>query len=85
MVAANRGVKTNGLYKYIRHPLYSGYVFSLTAFVLQNASIYNFVILAGVLGFKLLRIFAEEKLLLQDPEYKAYAEKVRWRIIPYIW
>ncbi len=84
-VAANRGVKTNGLYRYIRHPLYSGYVFSLTAFVLQNTSIYNIAVVAGVFTFKLLRIFAEEKLLLRDPEYQAYAKKTRWRVIPYIW
>lgn len=84
-VAANRGVKTNGLYRYIRHPLYSGYFFTLSAFVLQNASIYNIAILGLVFSFKLLRIYAEERLLFQDSEYVAYATKAKWRIIPYIW
>lgn len=84
-VPANRGIKTNGLYRYIRHPLYSGYFFALTSFVLQNASLYNFAILVVFLSFQVLRIFAEEKLLKQDPEYVAYTEKTRWRIIPYVW
>ncbi len=84
-VAANRGIKTDGLYKYIRHPLYSGYFMTLVAFLLQNANLYNFAIVAMVFTFKLLRIFAEERFLLEDPEYAAYAEKTKWRVIPYVW
>ena len=84
-VPANRGIKTTGLYKYIRHPLYSGYFFTLFAFTLQNASIYNIAIITMVLTFKGLRIFAEERLLMKDPEYKAYAQTTKYRIIPYIW
>ena len=84
-VAANRGVKTTGLYRYIRHPLYSGYFFTITAFLLQNTTWYNMAIVAMVFTFKLLRIFAEERLLMQDPEYAAYAQKTKYRIIPFIW
>lgn len=85
VVAANRGVKTDGLYRFVRHPLYSGYFFMLTAFVVQNVTWYNLAIITLVFSAKVLRIFAEERLLLQDPEYAAYAEKTKWRIIPYVW
>jgi len=85
VVPANRGIKTNGLYRYIRHPLYSGYFFTLTAFVLQNANIYNIAVLGMFFALKILRILAEERLLLEDPEYFAYAAKTKWRIIPFVW
>lgn len=85
IVAANRGIKTNGIYKYIRHPLYAGYFISLIAFMSQNFTMYNLSILAVFIIMQLGRIFAEEKILLQDPEYKAYAEQTKWRLFPYIW
>lgn len=85
IVAANRGIKTTGIYQYIRHPLYAGYFISLTAFILQNITFYNLAIVAVFILMQLGRIFAEEKVLLKDPEYKAYAEKTKWRLYPYIW
>jgi len=85
LVAANRGIRTGGLYAYIRHPLYSGYFLSIGSFVLQNFSLINLAIFLSFTALKIMRIFAEEKLLLQDPEYIAYAEKTKWRLYPYIW
>ncbi|MDH5723367.1 MAG: hypothetical protein OEY94_08620 [Alphaproteobacteria bacterium] len=85
LVAANRGIRTSGLYAYIRHPLYSGYFLSIGSFMIQNFSLINLVIFMSFASLKIMRIFAEEKLLLQDPKYKAYAEKTKWRLYPYIW
>lgn len=84
-VPANRGIRTAGIYKFIRHPLYSGYFFSLGCFVLMNLSLHNVLLFGAFIALKLMRIFAEEKLLLLDPEYQAYAARVKWRIIPYVW
>ena len=33
---------------------------------------------------EVLRIFSEEKLLMQDTDYAAYAQKVKWKLIPYV-
>jgi len=34
----------------------------------------------------ILRIFGEEKLLARDLEgYRAYCEKVRYRLMPHVW
>lgn len=84
-VAANRGIRTGGIYKFIRHPLYSGYFFSLSAFLIMNPSLQNIILFGALIALKLMRIFAEEKLLLEDPEYQAYAARVKWRIIPFVW
>lgn len=82
LVAANRGVKTGGLYAFVRHPIYGGYVINHVGLLLLYASWWNVTVL-GLAGIMLwLRAVEEEKFLLADPEYGAYAEKVRFRILP---
>ncbi len=85
LVAANRGVKTGGLYGLIRHPIYAGYFLSIGAFVLQNLTALNALIYALFVGAELLRIVAEERLLSSDPTYAAYAQRTPWRILPFIY
>jgi uncharacterized membrane protein (UPF0136 family) len=85
IVPAARGVKTGGLYRFVRHPIYLGYVFSFTAITLQNFGVYNLVILIGILGADVLRILAEEKFLAKDEAYRTYMSRVKWRVIPLIW
>jgi protein-S-isoprenylcysteine O-methyltransferase Ste14 len=82
LVAANRGVKTGGIYKYIRHPLYAGYFLQFTGFCAQNPAVFNAVAFCAWLCFELARIFAEEKYLSRDPAYAAYMKSTRWRILP---
>lgn len=83
-VAANRGIQTDGLYRFVRHPVYAGYFMSLSSYALQNPTAANFIVVGAVLMFKVLRIFAEEELLSKDPDYLAFKQKTRWRIIPYV-
>jgi protein-S-isoprenylcysteine O-methyltransferase Ste14 len=85
IVAANRGVRTSGIYRFIRHPLYAGYFLSHSSFVIQNFSITNLAVFTAFSVFQILRIFAEEKFLAQDPVYADYMQKTRWRLLPFIW
>ncbi len=82
LVAANRGIKTSGFYKYIRHPIYLGYCVSYGAFWGQNITVLNTGVLLLWVMFEVLRIFAEEEFLSKDPAYAEYMKKVRWRILP---
>ncbi|MFH1158328.1 MAG: methyltransferase [Pseudomonadota bacterium] len=84
LVAANRGIKKGGLYKYVRHPIYAGYIITYTGFILQNMCLWNGVILFSVLIFLLLRVIAEEEFLAKDPAYAEYMAKTRWRLFPYV-
>ncbi len=84
LVAANRGVKTAGMYAVVRHPIYAGYFVSFGAFVLQNVTLANVVMYVSFIAFELLRILAEERVLLQDPSYASYARSTRWRVMPLI-
>ena len=84
MVAANRGVKTGGIYRYIRHPIYAGYIIQCFAFWAQNITIRNTIILFLWMMFEVARIFIEEQHLSQDPAYADYMQKTRWRLLPYV-
>ena len=44
LIPANRGVKQNGFYRVIRHPMYCGYIISISAVVFQNLTQFNFLI-----------------------------------------
>jgi protein-S-isoprenylcysteine O-methyltransferase Ste14 len=85
LVAANRGVKTSGLYRLVRHPVYAGYVISDCGYVLENASLRNAVLLGLVVIGQLVRISEEERLLVGDRTYRAYCGRVRYRLIPYLY
>lgn len=85
IVAANRGVKTNGVYAYVRHPLYSGYIISLGSFVLQNVTFRNLILYVLLVIFLILRILSEEKFLAKDVTYRCYVQKTEWRLIPFVW
>jgi protein-S-isoprenylcysteine O-methyltransferase Ste14 len=82
VVAANRGICSSGPYRFVRHPIYFGYVMLHVGFFLLNPSIWNFVVFATLYTVKIPRILAEERLLSQDPEYRRYMDQVRSRLIP---
>ena len=82
LVAANRGIKSSGIYKYLRHPLYAAYFLEGIAFVAQNMTARNIIVLIVWTVFQFLRIFAEEQYLSRDLVYVDYMKKVRWRLIP---
>lgn len=79
---ANRGIKVSGPYRFMRHPMYAGYAVVHMGVLILMFSPMNVVIYAIGWWAQILRILAEERLLSQDPEYAAYMQKVRWRLIP---
>jgi protein-S-isoprenylcysteine O-methyltransferase Ste14 len=60
-------------------------VLAFGGFVLAHPSLNNTVILASWLLVQVLRVRAEERLLLQDAVYMTYAEQVRYRLIAGCW
>jgi protein-S-isoprenylcysteine O-methyltransferase Ste14 len=85
MAPANRGVQARWSYALVRHPMYLGYVIGQTGFLLNNATIWNAMILGFDWALQLVRIRQEEAHLGVDPAYQAYAERVRFRLIPWIY
>jgi protein-S-isoprenylcysteine O-methyltransferase Ste14 len=85
LLAANRGIISNGLYKYVRHPLYFSYEISFLGFLINNLILYNVVLFLIHLFFQVQRIRQEENLLISDPEYQNYCLQTKWRFVPYIY
>ena len=85
IVPADRGIKTTGIYKIIRHPLYAGYILTDIGIIFNHFTIINlaWIILASV--FLVIRILREEIFLIKNESYRNFKAKTRWRLIPYIW
>lgn len=76
----------NGLYSYIRHPIYLGYFFIISAFVLKNINTYNILLLCVYFVLTYFRIREEEKFLknFYQEEFSLYAKKVPYKLIPFV-
>ena len=85
VVAANRGVRTAGAYRFVRHPIYAGYALADVGYVLENPKPFNVVLAVAVLAFQVGRIRAEEACLETDVAYRQYREHVRHRLVPGVW
>jgi protein-S-isoprenylcysteine O-methyltransferase Ste14 len=84
VVAANRGVKASGPYALIRHPMYGGYALTHVGFLLSGPAWWNLAVYGGTFAIAVSRILAEERVLMQDPAYRALAEKCRYRLLPFV-
>lgn len=82
LIPANRGIVSTGLYKLVRHPIYLGYLITHTGFVIANPDGWNLFVLAAADIALMLRAVREERTLMEDEAYRAYAGRVRWRIVP---
>lgn len=79
---ANRGIKSDGLYRFVRHPMYAGYLGVHIGILILMPSAINLLVYALGWWAQILRLRAEEALLGEDDAYRAYARKVRYRLIP---
>ena len=85
LVAANRGVRTGGPYALVRHPVYLGYFVTNVGYLLENPSLCNLAVMSGATLAQLVRISCEEEVLSSDEVYNHYRNRVRFRLIPYIY
>ena len=79
-------VVSTGLYGIVRHPMYAATLLLFLSMPLVLGSIPAFVVFLSYPAIIGKRIRNEEQILSRDlPGYAEYLEKVRWRLIPYIW
>lgn len=84
LVPALRVVKTHGLYRIVRHPLYASYLLVFIGYVLTNASLRNLAVFVVSTLLLLARIQREERHLALDSEYRAYMARVKFRVLPFV-
>ena len=85
LLPAHRGIKSSGLYSWVRHPLYTAYVITYLGYWINNQSLANAVIIVAGTAFLIMRIHYEEALLFRYTDYIHYAKRIRWRLIPSVW
>src|SRR5262249_46191920 len=81
VVAANRGIKTSGLYRVVRHPAYAGYLLGYLGYVISYPTAQNVALAVATLLALNARAIIEERFLAQDPAYRAYLNGTRWRFV----
>jgi protein-S-isoprenylcysteine O-methyltransferase Ste14 len=85
LVPSNRGIRTTGMYRLVRHPLYASYGLVWIGYLLANPSVWNVgVIVFATIG-QAARIGLEERLLMRDKAYALYAGSTRYRLVPGIY
>ena len=82
---ALRGLVTTGPYALVRHPMYLAYVVSDVGYNLDEWNLGTVLVVLAGWASLVWRIYAEERVLSQDPHWPAYANAVRYRLIPCIW
>jgi protein-S-isoprenylcysteine O-methyltransferase Ste14 len=82
VVPANRGVKDNGPYRLVRHPMYLGYILNQCGYLMACFSLFNLSVYLVAWLMVVLRILEEEKILGLDEKYQNYVGRVRCRLIP---
>ena len=75
-----------GVYGIVRHPMYAGFVLFVIGMTRRLES-YAAAVLARVpIGMVALRVLVEEHFLRRELKgYGAYTERVRYRLIPFLW
>ena len=85
-VQKNQKVIDTGLYGIVRHPMYSATLLLFLSMPLVLGSIYSFLIFLAYPLIIAKRIKEEEKFLEKELEgYREYKQKVKYRLIPFIW
>lgn len=79
-------VVTEGLYRYVRHPMYLGIAVGFAGIPLALGSWWALIPALMIIGLFVYRTAREDRMLRQElPGYVGYAEKVRYRLLPGIW
>jgi protein-S-isoprenylcysteine O-methyltransferase Ste14 len=82
LLPARRTIRTGWLYRFVRHPAYAAYMLTDAVYLSQMPTPRNAaVVLVGIVLFA-CRARLEERLLCNDPAYREYMRRVRWRFLP---
>ncbi len=82
----NQIVIDTGLYGIVRHPMYSATLLLFLSTPIVLGSLYSFLVFLLYPFIIAMRIKNEEKFLKKELDgYAKYMQKVKYRLIPYVW
>jgi protein-S-isoprenylcysteine O-methyltransferase Ste14 len=85
-VASDQKVIATGPYAVVRHPMYAGALVLLVGTPLALGSWWGLLVLIPMTLVLVLRLLDEEQFLARNlPGYTDYSQRVRYRLVPYIW
>lgn len=85
-VQEDQKVIDTGLYGIVRHPMYSVTLLLFLAMPIVLGSVYSLVIFLAYPAIIVKRLKGEEAFLERElPGYREYKQKVRYRLIPFVW
>ena len=85
-VEEGQKVVDTGLYGIVRHPMYAATILLFLMIPLVLGSWYALIVFAFYPAIIIVRLKDEEALLTKElPGYDAYKEKVKYRLIPFLW
>ena len=85
-VMEGQKVVSAGLYGIVRHPMYTATIAMFLAMPLVMGSWWAFLVMIPYVMAIVTRIKDEEMLLTKELEgYQEYKDKIKWKLIPYIW
>lgn len=85
-VQDNQTVIDSGLYGIVRHPMYTATLLMFLSMPLILGSLYALAVFLAYPFIIVFRIQKEEELLTQELDgYQEYKQKVKYRLIPFVW
>ena len=85
-VSDNQQVVSSGLYGIVRHPMYMATVVMFLSMPLILGSWWSLLVFVGYVPIIVVRTLDEERLLRKElGGYEEYCQRVRWRILPFVW
>lgn len=85
-VRENQKVIDTGLYGIVRHPMYSATLLLFLSMPIVLGSVYSFLVFLAYPFIITKRIKHEEEFLEKELDgYREYKQKVRYRLIPFVW
>ncbi len=85
-VQEGQQVVSTGLYGVVRHPMYAVTLVLFLSMPLVLGSVVAFVVFLAYPFIIAKRIRNEEEVLARElPGYTEYMQKVKWRLIPFVW
>ncbi len=82
ILIAVREIKTGGLYRIIRHPMYFMDILWRVGMILTWPHLINLGVFVLSSGAYIYRAMLEERFLSSQPEYCEYMKRVKYRFIP---
>lgn len=85
-VVADQRVVSTGPYAVVRHPMYSGSLLYFLGIPIALGSWWGLLVGMLMMPVFVLRLFDEEKLLARNlPGYSEYMDRVKYRLVPFVW